>query len=575
MRAILRPLPRSLTRPLAVLVLVSWAGAMAALIHQSYFKASPVSLATDLARYGSTATWRGVYYRGEKIGFTVSQTVATDDGFALEESGRLQMSLLGATTAATIRTTAHVDAGFALRSFEFSLDPGTGAIEVRGRVSGRHLTLDIKTAAGVRTEERELEEPPALAQNMARRLADGGLVPGTRHRWTIFDPATLRNAPVTVIVGHREVVRAGATPIPAFKVDMEFAGLHTTSWITDTGEVVREESPLGLITVRETPESARAMAVSGRMRVDLLEASSVVPRSQQPIGEPRDVRRMRLRLEGVDLAAAGLDALSGGAQQLDGDIVDLRDPETLAAQRGDPDAARHLGAEALIESDAPEIVAEAEAAVRGVTGDRARAERLVRHVNGLLEKKPTVSLPSARETLRTKVGDCNEHTALYVAMARALGLPARIAVGLVYTHGAFYYHAWPEVYLEDSSERTRREERSSQDPPEATRRAGLSAEDRSGQAPGGRGLGLWLPVDPTLNQFPADTTHLRLARGGLDKQAAIIPLIGRLKMTVLDVEMAPNTMPILVGRETADLGVVAVPLARPDRRRCPCPEGQP
>ena len=50
--------------------------------------------------------------------------------------------------------------------------------------------------------------------------------------------------------------------------------------------------------------------------------------------------------------------------------------------------------------------------------------------------------------LRTKVGDCNEHTALYVAMARALGIPARIAVGLVYIHGAFYYHAWPEVYLD-------------------------------------------------------------------------------------------------------------------------------
>ena len=87
--------------------------------------------------------------------------------------------------------------------------------------------------------------------------------------------------------------------------------------------------------------------------------------------------------------------------------------------------------------------------MRGVTGTRARAERLTRYVNALLDKKPTVSLPSAREVLRTKVGDCNEHTALYVAMARALGIPARIAVGLVYVRGAFYYHAWPEVYHRD------------------------------------------------------------------------------------------------------------------------------
>ena len=64
--------------------------------------------------------------------------------------------------------------------------------------------------------------------------------------------------------------------------------------------------------------------------------------------------------------------------------------------------------------------------------------------------------------------------------------------------------------------------------------------------------GYWFPVDPTFNQFPADSTHFRLARGGLDKQAAIIPMIGRIKITVLDVEVAPGSTPILVGQ--AEMG---------------------
>jgi hypothetical protein len=66
----------------------------------------------------------------------------------------------------------------------------------------------------------------------------------------------------------------------------------------------------------------------------------------------------------------------------------------------------------------------------------------------------------------------------------------------------------------------------------------------------GGGRGLWLPVDPTLNEFPADATHLRLARGGLDKQAAILPLIGRLRMTILDMKLADNATPILVGAQS-------------------------
>ena len=528
MRSLLRPLPRAVTRPVSILLIVAWVAVMALLVNRSYLQAS-TRLATDLARYGSAAVWRGVYYRGEKSGFTVSQTVAEADGFVLEEDGRLQMSLLGATTAATIRTTAHVDTAFALHAFEFSLDPGTGPIEVRGRIDGRRLSLDVKTTSGTRSEVRELDEPPALSLNLSRRLANGSLVTGARYHWTVFDPATLRNSKVNVEVGRRELVRgAGPAPLPAFRVEMEFAGLKTSSWITDTGEVVREESPLGLITVRESADSARAMAVSRRMQVDLLQAAAVAPRMRTPIAEPRDVRRMRIRLGGADLSTLELD---GGAQHLSGDVLELRDPQSLAPERPDPDLAAALAAETFIESDAPEIVVEAAKAVSGAIGPRARAERLTRYVNALLDKKPTVSLPSAREVLRTKVGDCNEHTVLYVAMARALGIPARIAVGLVYIHGAFYYHAWPEVYLDG---------------------------------------GLWLPVDPTLNQFPADATHLRLARGGLDKQTVVLPLMGRLTMDVLEVELAPNSTPTLVGKQPIDLGNLAIPIPRRESACCAC-----
>src|SRR3954447_5872568 len=242
MRVFLRPLPRAVTRPVSVVLMLAWAAVMAVLINRSYLQASS-SLATDLARYGSAATWRGVYYRGEKIGFTVSPTVPTDEGFDLQEDGRLQMSLLGATTAATLRTTAHVDRAFALRAFEFSLDPGTGPVQVHGRIDGRRLSLDITTPSGTRRDVRELEEAPALSQNISRRLANGRLKTGARYQWMVFDPATLRNSRVNVEVGRRELVRgAGATPLPAFRVEMEFAGLKTSSWITDTGEVVREES---------------------------------------------------------------------------------------------------------------------------------------------------------------------------------------------------------------------------------------------------------------------------------------------------------------------------------------------
>lgn len=525
--------PRWVTRPLSYAALAAWVGCMGVLLHRTYLQAAPANLATDLARYGTQAEWRGVYYRGEKVGFTVGQVVPLDDGFELQEDGRLQMSLLGATTPAVIRTTARVDRDFALKTFEFSLDPGTGPIALSGRVDGLTLTVDVTSGGSVRTETRQLQEPPALMLNMARRLAAAGLKAGATHTVQVFDPATLSNQPVTLDVHAREVVLNGGRPIPAFKVELKYAGLTTTAWITDTGSIVREESPLGLMSVRESQEQAQATAVPARVRQDMLQAAAIVPKIKTPIDETRDVTRLRLSFDGAPLDGYLLD---GATQRWKDGVLEIVDPRTVTAGPADPERATYLAPETLIESDDPEIVAEAARIVAGLTDPRAKAERLVREVNAMIDKKPTVSLPSAKDVLRTKVGDCNEHTALYVALARAAGLPARINVGLAMVRGAFYYHAWPEVYIDEA---------------------------------GGRGY--WLPVDPTFNQFPADATHVRLIRGGLDKQTAILPLIGQLKITVIEAEMAPESSPVIVGREFAN-PATAPPLSMtlPTRQTCGC-----
>ena len=95
-------------------------------------------------------------------------------------------------------------------------------------------------------------------------------------------------------------------------------------------------------------------------------------------------------------------------------------------------------------------------------------------------------MPSAREILEQGVGDCNEHTVLFTALARSVDIPTRISTGLAYTGGQFYYHAWPEVWV-----------------------------------------GRWLALDPTFGQFPADPLHLRLAVGGLESQYEVLNLMGR------------------------------------------------
>jgi transglutaminase-like putative cysteine protease len=148
--------------------------------------------------------------------------------------------------------------------------------------------------------------------------------------------------------------------------------------------------------------------------------------------------------------------------------------------------------EPLIQSRDPRIAAQARL-ILGRERNPSRAAELLTHwVHGHVRRALTTGVPSAERVLERRLGDCNEATTLYVALARAAGLPARTVAGLRYLQGRFYYHAWPEVYL-----------------------------------------GAWVPVDPLLDQFPADAAHLRLAIGGLARQVELVPLIGRLRLEVL------------------------------------------
>ncbi len=110
-----------------------------------------------------------------------------------------------------------------------------------------------------------------------------------------------------------------------------------------------------------------------------------------------------------------------------------------------------------------------------------------------INKQFTISIPSAVEVLHTLEGDCNEHTTLYTALARAVGIPTRMCIGMVYANDGFYYHAWPEVFV-----------------------------------------GEWTPMDPTFGQPEVDATHIKLLEGDLEQQYELGRIIGKVQLEVLE-----------------------------------------
>jgi transglutaminase-like putative cysteine protease/tetratricopeptide (TPR) repeat protein len=124
-----------------------------------------------------------------------------------------------------------------------------------------------------------------------------------------------------------------------------------------------------------------------------------------------------------------------------------RIPEKLTIQLplAGPEFAPFLNPTARINSKDPRIVALAKQ-IAGETADgRTVARKIGEWTYRNLKWKKVES--DTVETLASREADCLEHSELYVALARSLGLPARVVTGAALGGGSFGAHAWVEIYL--------------------------------------------------------------------------------------------------------------------------------
>lgn len=166
----------------------------------------------------------------------------------------------------------------------------------------------------------------------------------------------------------------------------------------------------------------------------------------------------------------------------------IPDQMTISLPVIEPAFQLYLKSTARINTAAPDIVRLA----REIAGDdrdgRSVARKLGEWTHNNLKWKKVEG--SAVETLASREADCLEHSELYVALARALGLPARVVTGAAYGDGSFGAHAWVEIYL-----------------------------------------GQWVEVDPTWGLMDyVDATHLRFA----DNAFVSYAMLNQLDLEVLE-----------------------------------------
>lgn len=466
--------------------------------------------------------WNSCYIQGVKVGYerTSYKRLRHEGQPAIRIEGLVHLTIkrFQDVHESEMRFVSVETADGRVLEFEGQVGGSDIPMITKGRVRGDRLEVETSTHGktvttshswspdygGFFAVEQSLERKP-MQPNERRKVRC--LVAGTDQLATV-ELAARDFEPVKLLGGQYDLLRIDAT--------LELPGgqkLTETIWTDRTGAALRRRADAMSLESFRVPKAV-ALEKSDEAGFDLGKDLSVpLDRTIPNAHDTRQVR-YRLHLDGGDPAGTFVSSSSQRVRSIDPHTAEVTvyaiRPDSPAGNpdaADDPPTAEDSAPNSLIQSDNPKIVARATETAGQEKDPWKIAVALEARTKATITKKDySQALASAAEVIESGVGDCTEHAVLLAALARARGIPARVAIGLVYIEldgkPMFAYHMWNELYI------------------------------------GKR----WIPMDGILAKGGIGAAHLKIAHTSLQGGSAfsgILPVAnvaGRLKIRVEQVE---------------------------------------
>jgi Transglutaminase-like superfamily len=429
-------------------------------------------------------TWMSVMLDGRKIGHLETERVVADGRITTTQHFSLMLTrnarsipLLNTTTSIEDQTGTPL--GFSANT---SMSAQESQVQGSRRANGQ---FELFTDTGGQRRYSMLILPPEamLVEAQRQTMRRQGWAPGTHYQMLNFDASSQQtvNIDITVLGTERVELPGGVENLHHLRQSLNLArGAQVMDlWLDDEAHVRKGSMPL-LGFHMEMLACDKRCALAPDQDVDMLRiamADAPRPLTYNLRAEPL---RYWIRMRNLTAGEPFIQTDEQQVARLSDDLwqVDVGSPR---AGTEPPPQPEDTAANDWMQSDAPAIRDTAARAVGDATSDLQRMRRLRLFVSSYIEKKGLdIGYASALETLGTRQGDCTEHAVLLAALARAVGIPARVVTGMVYAErsgGAsrvFVPHAWMQAWID----------------------------------------GRWTSYDAALGRF--DSTHIALAVGNGD-----------------------------------------------------------
>lgn len=412
--------------------------------------------------------WMEVYISGQKSGYEYQSFERQEDHIYTRSQSLIRMARGSAKVeVSTAQTTVETLSGRPL-SFENKIITANEPLIVKGTID---IDNNVETLISHSGQEQlatfKGSDKMLMTWGMVREAAKHDFSPGTEYTMEILNPelATEQTLTATVIVRGTEEfpyydqIKTGLRYDTIIEVGA--STLVMKAWAQEGGRVLRMAIDYPGMPV-EMLLTTRANALGDFAPAEIF-LSSLFPLNAEIPNNANTVTYRLKRKDDVPLHQTIPETVNQQTEpQSDGSIlvtVTRADHSRFERLPEAPDTSElqpYLASNSFVNKDDPHV----RALIKPALGDASnlspltRAHKLCNYVRDYIEHSDlSVGFASAAEVAKNRSGDCTEYSVLLAALARANGIPSRLAAGVIYMplyqgkEDVMGYHVWVQLYL--------------------------------------------------------------------------------------------------------------------------------
>ena len=468
--------------------------------------------------------WIGMYLNGKKMGWTSISTAPAifrgQNYSKITTHSVTKMVMFGQTVSQDTETITYADSSNHPKFQEHRIRSKGSLMELQAEYKPDKILISFHAGGTASSREVAIPAGAKLIGDSTYTGEGGSHEIGKSESYYYLNPLTIALEKTDIVTETSDKVKVRGIELSLFRVKSTSSMGAMRTWETPKGELVKAEMTLGPASIamyQESKESAQNLD-SNPPKFEI--AGAPAPGTYVPpddfalatavavnrtIVNPRNITKLRAIISGVtDPTQVISDDLQKATPILDRpgyyayEVISAKPKtdKTIMLPITDSAVKSQLTSIPYLEGTDSDLISQTKRIVGNEKGAAIVVQKIRSWVFQNMTPDYTIGVPrSSGEIFHKRRGVCRDYATLFAGMARVAGIPTRLAGGIVYGEGKFFYHAWAECWI-----------------------------------------GEWIPVDPTLNLDVVDATHLKFAQGDVTDMYRVATVVGRLKIEILETQ---------------------------------------